>query len=224
MTTTPPAVRLLRTSTLGLALVLTGLVAGCATSQPPTTYASPAGMDAVQAAEPGLRPGDAIALKVYREPGMSDTIQVDESGRATFPLLGTRQVTGISVDSLKRQLLADYREYVTSPSIEIQVLRRVSILGAVKQPGLYPVDPTVGLSEALAMAGGTTGAADRDDVRLIRDGRVVTRTSLERTVQVGELPIRSGDRIWVGEKSFFARNWQWITGTIVTSSVILLTR
>ena len=218
------SMRPVRCSAYLFALLLTGALAACSSNPPPGATGEAMRQQAQVEPSPGLRPGDAILLKVYREPGMSDTIQVDESGNATFPLLGTRKVTGISSDSLKRRLLDEYREYVTSPSIEIQVLRRISILGAVKQPGLYPVDPTVGLSDALAMAGGTTNIADRSDIRVIREGQLVLRTNLERSVEVGDLPIRSGDRIWVGEKSWFARNWQWLTGTVVSGTVLLITR
>lgn len=173
--------------------------------------------------QPALKPGDGVLLKVWREKEMSDTLQVDENGDLTLPLLGTRNVTGVPADSLKRQLLADYREYLKSPAIEINVFRRISVLGEVKQPGLYPVDPTHSLTDALALAGGPTPQADRSDIQLIRDGEVI-RKSLDETRRIAYTPIRSGDQIMVGRKSFFARNWQWIVGTLVSSTVILVTR
>jgi polysaccharide export outer membrane protein len=176
-----------------------------------------------ETARSGLRPGDALLLKVYREPDLSDTIQVDEDGRAVFPLLGPRVVTEIPADSLKRQLVADYRQYVKSPAIEVKVLRRVSVLGEVKKPGLYPVDPTITLTDALALAGGPTPAADRSDIQLLRDGEIV-RKSLEETRAIAYTPIRSGDQIVVGRKSWISRNWQWLAGTVVSASVLLLTR
>lgn len=190
---------------------------------PAASGASAGSAPAADSVSPALQPGDAVLLKVWREKALSDTLQVDEDGRVTLPLLGTRNVAGVPADSLKQQLLADYRKYVKSPAIEIKVLRRISILGAVKKPGLYPVDPTYSLTDALALAGGPTGAADRDDVRLVRDGEVV-RARLQVARPVASTPIRSGDQIFVGKKSFFARNWQWITGTLVSTSVILITR
>lgn len=174
-------------------------------------------------AEPNLRPGDAVQVQIWREPDLSGKFQVNEEGAVVFPLLGRRQVTGTTPDSLQRQLLADYREYLENPSVEVTVLRRVSILGEVRSPGLYPVDPTVSLSEALAMAGGVTPRADTDDIRLIR-GEATVQSGIDRGQVVGTLPIRSGDRIWVGEKSWLARNWQWVGGTLTTITVFALFR
>lgn len=194
-----------------------------AEGDPAAAEGDPVASEAASAAErSGLHPGDALLLRVWREPDMSDTLRVDEDGMVTFPLLGARRVTGIPTDSLKRRLVADFGRYVKS-EIEITVLRRLSVLGAVKQPGLYAVDPTYSLADALARAGGTTPNADRDDIRLLRDGRVV-RHSLEQTQTVAALPVRSGDQIVVGERSWLSRNWQWLAGTMVSAGVLVLTR
>lgn len=215
------------TRSLGLGLLALLAVAACSGRRAPADgpvvgsgSAASASSDAVQ---PALKPGDAVLLKIWREKEMSDTLQVHENGDLTLPLLGTRNVTGVPTDSLKRQLMADYRDYLKSPAIEIKVLRRISVLGEVKQPGLYPVDPTYSLTDALALAGGPTPQADRSDIQLVRDGEVI-RKSLDETRRIAYTPIRSGDQIMVGRKSFFARNWQWIVGTLVSSTVILVTR
>lgn len=173
--------------------------------------------------DPNLRPGDAIQVEIWREPDLSGKFQVNEEGAVVFPLLGRRQVTRMTPDSLQRRLVDDYREYLDNPSVNVTVLRRISIVGEVRKPGLYPVDPTVSLSDALAMAGGVTPRADTDEIRLIR-GESVVRSGIDRGQVVGTLPIRSGDRIWVGEKSWFARNWQWVGGTLTTISVFALFR
>lgn len=189
-------------------------------ASPGSSAVLPPGADSVQAA---LRPGDAVLLKVWREKEMSDTLRVDEDGRLTLPLLGTRDVGGVPADSLRRRLIADYREYLDTPAIELRVLRRISVLGEVQRPGLYPVDPSYTLTDALALAGGPTPQADRSDVRLLRDGEVV-RKSLDRHRTIAYTPIRSGDQIMVGRRSWFSRNWQWLIGTAVSASVILITR
>ena len=203
-----------------LALAAAVLLAGCASggAVPPDTAPQPNPEVA-----PSLQPGDAIAVKVFREPDLSDTLRVDENHRIVLPLLGERSVRGISADSLKAQLATDLQEYVKTPAIEITVLRRVSILGAVRQPGLYPVDATYSLTDALALAGGTTPNADLEDIRLVRDGTVV-RQDLSRGTLVEETPIRSGDQIVVGESGWFSRNWQWLAGTVISASLILITR
>jgi protein involved in polysaccharide export with SLBB domain len=48
------------------------------------------------------------------------------------------------------------------------------IVGAVRNGGLFNVDPTVTISEALAMAEGPTPQGQRDKVWVFRDGEIIT--------------------------------------------------
>lgn len=207
-----------------LFLVGAGLAA-CGGKQQPDPTTTPGA--AVASVDPdtavGLRPGDAVKLRMYRDTSLTGEFQINENGAVVLPLLGRRQVGGLSPDSLRKKLQADYAEYLKDPALDVTVLRRISILGSVKKPGLYPVDPTVSLAEALALAGGVTPNADRGDIRLVRSGRVI-REQLDRTTLIGATPIQSGDRIFVGQKSFFARNWQWIGGTLSTAAIFALFR
>ncbi len=99
----------------------------------------------------GLRPGDAIKVEIWQEPDLSGEYMVNGEGIALFPLLGERRVTGISAAVLEQQLVADYKEYLENPFVNVTVLRRISILGAVQTPGLYAVDATLTLTDALAL-------------------------------------------------------------------------
>lgn len=200
-------------------LLLAGATA-CASSGPPTASGPVAAEDA---GELGLRAGDALLLRVWREPELSDTVRVDQYGRVVLPLLGERQVAGITTDSLERQLERDFREYLKNPAIDITALRRVSILGAVTRPGLYTVDATISLSDALALAGGVSSDGDESGIRLIRDGTVL-RESLDRSALMARLPIRSGDQVYVRERSWLSRNWQWLAGPATTIIVVGILR
>src|SRR5215216_4277290 len=44
--------------------------------------------DSARVASSSLGPGDFIQLKIWREPDLSDTVQVDNEGVAVFPKLG----------------------------------------------------------------------------------------------------------------------------------------
>lgn len=193
------------------AALIVGLAA-CSSSPPPST----ARADGVQP-DPGLRPGDAVRVQVWREGDLSGTFTVDDRGVVTLPLLGEREVAGLEPAELRDDLLIDYREYLQNPSIQVTVLRRINILGAVTQPGLYPVDATISLSEALGLAGGITPEGDADDIRLYRDDRVISR-DLDRNVLVGNVDIRSGDRIVVGERNWFERNPGALIGSLIAAA------
>ena len=49
-----------------------------------------------------------------------------------------------------------YDHRLVDGSEAVTFLRRVNVLGAVKEPGVYPVDETMTIANVLALAGGTT--------------------------------------------------------------------
>jgi polysaccharide export outer membrane protein len=187
------------------------LLAAACSSSPPATWPAPE-------PDPGLRPGDAVRVSVWREPDVSGMFSVDDRGIVTLPLLGERRVQGMQGPALRDVLLRDYREYFQNPSIQVTVLRRVNILGAVNQPGLYPVDATISLAEALGMAGGISPTGNPGDIRVAREGTVIYE-DLDRAALVGAIDIRSGDRILVGEKSWLQRNPGALIGSLLGAAV-----
>lgn len=204
------------------ALALVAVLAACAANPPPEALPERADGDL---SEQSLRPGDVIRLRIWREPDMSGRYQVDENGVVVLPRLGRMTVTRETPETLKETVLEGYEEYLRNPSIDITVLRRVNILGSVNQPGLYPVDPTVTLADALAMAGGSTPQGDPDEVRLIRNGREIS-ANLRRDTRLADTPMRSGDQIYVPERSWIARNTgivaAGITGTVSLIVALML--
>lgn len=166
-----------------------------------------------------LRPGDVVRLRIWREPDLSGDFQVDESGIATFPKIGQVNVIQESPESLKRRLLESYGVYLRNPSVEVTMLRRINVLGAVQKPGLYPVDPTMTIADALAAAGGATSLGDQDKVELVRDGVTISRR-INNMTRIAQTPLRSGDQIFVPERSLVARNLA-AAGISVSASLVL---
>jgi polysaccharide export outer membrane protein len=175
---------------------------------------------ALQAAEP-LGPGDIVRLKIWREPDHSGDFMVDASGSIVAPMLGPVSVASLQPDSVVRLLTASYQKYLTHSSIEVTLLRRVTVLGAVRTPGLYPVDPTMKISDVLAVAGGATTEGDPDRMELRRDGQRLQVEVNERT-RVGELPIHSGDELFVPERRWTTRNVTIIATTFAAAASILI--
>ena len=60
------------------------------------------------------------------------------------------------------------------PPVHPEGLIELRIGGAVRNAGLYNVDPTVTISGALAMAGGPTPQGNGDRVWVFRDGKIIT--------------------------------------------------
>jgi polysaccharide export outer membrane protein len=167
----------------------------------------------------GLRPGDFVRVAVWREPDLSGEFQVDRRGVATFPKLGPVPVAAMHPDSIRPALLAEYARYLVNPSVEVVPLRRVSVLGAVAKPGLYPVDPTMTLADAVALAGGAAPDGKREVVELRRGAEVVV-AKLDVLMPVSRTPLRSGDQLWVPQKSWLSRN-PWIFTSIVAAAATI---
>lgn len=172
-----------------------------------------------------LRPGDVVKLDIWREEAFSGEFPVAQDGSVVLPRLGRKDVAGRSPDSLRASWLREYERFLRNPSIEITFLRRVTVLGAVREAGLKLVDPTMTVAQALAMAGGTTPDGATDRIVLMRDGEAI-QTVTERT-RIAETPLRSGDQLFVPERSWVSRNTGIVTALIsgaVSIAVALLIR
>jgi len=167
-----------------------------------------------------VRPGDLIRLKIWREPDMSGDVAVDEEGVATLPRIGQLRVAGLAADSLKRMLVRSYTKFLRDPSVDITVLRRVTILGAVRTPNVYHIEPTMTVADALALAGGASPNGKQDQVELRRQGNAVTE-KLSRGVRLADTPIRSGDELYVPERSWLSRNAGLVLAGVGTATSIL---
>ena len=187
------------------ALVLILALAFGARPAPPQSPA-PAGASASESwANRPLRPGDLIRLRIWREPDMSGDFPVDANGVAVLPRIGRLEVTQHLPAALEKRLVDEYSRYLQHTSIEVLLLRRIQVLGAVRTPGLHPVDATMTVSDVLALAGGTTTQGDPDRIELIRDGeRISTRLSAQS--RIADSPIQSGDQIFVPERNWLVRN------------------
>ncbi|HEU4587937.1 MAG TPA: SLBB domain-containing protein [Gemmatimonadales bacterium] len=168
-----------------------------------------------------LLPGDAIRVKIWLEPGLSGDFQVDESGQVVLPKLGARLVAGLRPDSVRAGIIREYLGYLNHSSVEVILLRRVQVAGAVRNPGLYTVDGTMTIADALALAGGVSAAGRQDNVELLRAGQKVPGHLSGRT-RIADSPLRSGDQLYVPERSWLSRNPGIFVGALgLVSSIIL---
>ena len=159
----------------------------------------------VQQSSASLRPGDSLRVRVWREPDLSGVFMVDEHGDLTFPRLGRRSVVNVPIDSIRARVQREYAEFVRDASVEITPLYRVRVNGAVRNPGLFTVDPTMSVGDAIGLAGGVSPEGRNGRVDLVRDGRRIA-TSISPSSRIVELALRSGDELYVPERAWVTRN------------------
>jgi polysaccharide export outer membrane protein len=184
----------------------------------PVTSAAPGASSATAGDADRLRPGDVVRLRIWREPDMSGDFPVNETGIVVLPRLGPLNVIAESSGSLRARLVDAYAEFLNHRSIDVTLLRRIQVLGAVRQPGVYPVDPTMTISDVLAVAGGATTDGDPNKLELIRAGQQIPGR-ISRQSLISESHVRSGDQIFVPERGWARRNSGFLAAAIITASM-----
>lgn len=160
-----------------------------------------------------LGPGDVFTVSVYGEEALTGNHQVAPDGTINFPLLGAIQVNGLEPTDVANQIQTELREreLLRDPHVSVYVnsyaSKRVSVVGAVANPGTFMLQPGMTVVQAISMAGGFSSLADRD-------GTVVTRREGEEIVryrvpvarvtkgQARDIEVAAGDIIFVPERLF----------------------
>ena len=163
------------------------------------------GQDPTGGVDPVVRPGDVIRLQVWREPEWSGDFLVDQFGVVTLPWMGDVAAAGETQRSLKSRVQAALAKEVHNPALQLLVLKRVRVLGEVRTPGVFVLDPTQTVADALALAGGRTNLAVEGPVVLRRAGETVTADIVQDT-RLSDLAVQTGDELLVRQKSWLGRN------------------
>lgn len=178
-------------------------------------------------------PFDRLIIDVYGIEELSKReVQVDASGRVSFPLVGLLEVSGKTPVEIEQEMVWRLRKaYIRDPQVTVnlkEVLSRiVTVEGEVKKPGLYPLMGRMTLVGAIARAEGTTDFTRLDNVvvfRTVRGQRYAALYNLEaiRRGAYGDPEIYANDVITVGESS--SRRLFKDLAPLATPFVILLDR
>jgi polysaccharide export outer membrane protein len=158
-----------------------------------------------------LASGDTIDLMVYREPDLNMRSKIARDGRVQLPLLGEVSVAGMTVrdaqEHIRKLLNADY---LVDPQVYLNIAsytqRKITLIGQVVRPGSYELqgNESLGILEAIGMAGGFTRIADSKNitVKRIAGGKTETiKVNSKRLEdpQGGSFEVLPGDIITVGE-------------------------
>jgi polysaccharide export outer membrane protein len=206
--------------TVGRGLIAAGMVALCAgcsgmhaAADLPHGAAAygvmPAPDPSAQVAAYKLGALDVLKVTVFQEPDLSfDQIQVDASGNVAFPLIGTVHAAGETATQVSSDIAADLaRKYLVNPQVSVSVVSSVSqnvtVEGDVNLPGVYAINGTSTLLQALAQAHSPTDVAKLDQVVIFRniDGKRAGAVFDVKAIREGRVPdpqVLGGDVIVVG--------------------------
>jgi polysaccharide export outer membrane protein len=148
-------------------------VARATTPAPPSVPSLPAPAAAVPtSADYRLTPGDKLRVEVYKDPQLSQSLQIRPDGKITLPLIGDLMATALTPLQLRDRITNSLKEYITNPVVTVIVVEAspatVYVMGEVAQPGAIPVKEKMTVLQALAMAGGFKEFADLKGIRVLR--------------------------------------------------------
>src|SRR5437867_867532 len=137
--------------------------------------------DAVAPPAPGLTPqvyrvgaDDLLEIAVFEIADLNTTARISDSGVITMPLIGPLQASGRTTQELERTIEAALGEkYINNPHVTVFVKeygsQPVSVVGAVRMPGIYQIKGQKTLLDMLALAQGLNDNAGKT-IQLIRAG------------------------------------------------------
>lgn len=155
-----------------------------------------------------LRPGDLLKVVVFEPNELSGEFMIDSRGFVQIPGVGEVRAAGLDPSSMRTLLIRELeRTGIRSPSLSVQPLIRINVLGEVLNPGLQPVEPGITLLSLLSLVGGTTDRADLEKAYVIREGQRYS-VDLERALAgdvTGSIPLYSNDVLVIPRKGGLTR-------------------
>lgn len=132
-----------------------------------------------QAEEYMMCPGDRLDIVVAGHEDISTDVGaaggkyiVRPDGRLSFPLIGELDITGKTVDAFTKELEKRLAEYIINPRVTVNIAQlgttRVYVLGEVNKPGLYELEKSHKVLDAIGKAQGFTKDAAKKKVFLVR--------------------------------------------------------
>jgi polysaccharide export outer membrane protein len=119
-----------------------------------------------------LQAGDVLLLDVWKEKELQAEVLIRPDGGISFPLAGDVPAAGRSVEDLRADLETRLKHYIPDAVVTVGIKtvtgNRVYVIGKVNHPGDYMMVRETDVTQAIALAGGTTPFADTDGIKVLR--------------------------------------------------------
>src|SRR5688500_16584636 len=133
---------------------------------PPPAPQGPSSLDVQGIKSYLLGPGDVLDVRVFGQPELSSSVQVDSDGNlSSLPFLEKPIVAKCRSDKdVQKDITAAYSKFINNPQVSVRISERNSrapatVFGAVRQPTRVEMKRKVRLNELMAVSGGFTERA-----------------------------------------------------------------
>jgi polysaccharide export outer membrane protein len=153
-----------------------------------------------------IEAGDMLSVRVFNQDAMSTRARVRSDGKISVPFVGDVPVRGKAPAAVAKDLEARLKSFVVTPAVTVTVDEfqqpSIAVVGEVAHPGVYNIEPSVGVLRALALAGGVTEYANHDNIYVLRRVgprriRVTYRALIDNELRAAALHLRAGDTVVV---------------------------
>lgn len=148
-----------------------------------------------------LNVGDSVTVTTFGQPDLSGDFKVQNNGHINMPLIGHIRAAGHTKNELENSIRATLASgYLVDPKVSVQIasFRQFYIVGEVDTPGAYDYVPSLNVLKAVAIAGGFTRRAEKEEFAILR--RVQGK---ERRLEASETSeVLPGDTIRIDERFF----------------------
>ena len=118
--------------------------------------------------------GDKLRVEVYKDPQLSQSLQIRPDGKITLPLLGDLAAAGKTSSELRDSIAASLKEYIANPVVTVIVTetmpQNIYVMGEVNSPGPQAIKGEISILQALATAGGFKDFANKKNIKIMRPG------------------------------------------------------
>lgn len=134
-----------------------------------------------------LGPEDVLEIGVWRSDELTQKeVVVRPDGKIGMPLIGDVEVSGRTASDLATQIAGMLKTYKDNPSVSVKVREvnsyYVYVLGDVVKPGKYQLKSHATVLQAIAMAGGFTPYAAKNNMQVRRT--VVEQSGQSKVFQI----------------------------------------
>ena len=153
-----------------------------------------------------LGPGDQLVIDIYGASQRTHQLTVSPDGYVTVPNYGPIQVSGLTVAGAKSKIRSSLGSRYASSDIQLTVGQTrtimVNVMGMVNVPGTYTVSAFATVFHALYCAGGINDIGTLRNVKVFRQGKLVTVVDIYEYILNGRLAgnihLQDNDVIQVG--------------------------
>lgn len=147
---------------------------------------------------------DKLDVVVFKVPELSASgLTVETNGAISLPLVGSVVVRGLSITQAERKIAGLLQKsYMQDPKVTVtrteQAFKRVTVEGAVRTPGVFPITGRMTFLQAIALSQGLTDLANDKAVIVFRNGRQYgVNLDLIRNGKAPDPILQNDDRIVV---------------------------